>query len=254
MSNAMDANTDAKLSAEIVVVEDAPALAEAAARRLVKRLCGKDRAAVALTGGSSPQGLYRLLAEDPWRGEVPWQRVHWFIGDDRFVPQTDPLSNMGTARRLFLDRVRAPRQNIHPMATDANDPESAARLYEDELKAFYGAERLDPARPLFDMVLMGLGVDGHIASLFPNSPALNETQRWALGIAKAGMEPFVPRVTLTFPALASTREMLFLVDGSRKRDILQRVFAGEDLPGSRAYSDGELVWLMDRAAAPETVS
>ena len=217
----MGADMDARLSAEIVVVEDAPALAEAAARRLVKRVSGKDRAAVALTGGSSPQGLYRLLAEDPWRGEVPWQRVHWFIGDDRFVPETDPLSNMGTARRLFLDRVRAPRQNIHPMATDANDPEDAARLYEDELKAFYGAERLDPARPLFDMVLMGLGGDGHTASLFPNSPALNETQRWALGIAKAGMEPFVPRVTLTFPALASTREMLFLIDSADKRAILE---------------------------------
>jgi 6-phosphogluconolactonase len=251
MSDDMGADMDAKLSAEIVVVEDAPALAEAAVRRLVKRVRGKERAAVALTGGSSPHGLYRLLAEDPWRGEVPWQRVHWFIGDDRFVPQTDPLSNMGTARRLFLDRVRAPRQNIHPMVTDATNPQDAARLYEDELKAFYGAERLDPARPLFDMVLMGLGVDGHIASLFPNSPALNETQRWALGIAKAGMEPFVPRVTLTFPALASTREMLFVIDSADKRAILDRVLSGEDLPARRACADGALVWLVVRAAAPE---
>src|SRR5580700_7661027 len=147
---------------QIIVVADENALAETAAKRLINRLNeAKGRAAVALTGGSSPQGLYRLLAEEPWRGEVPWQRVHWFIGDDRFVPETDPLSNMAMARRLFLDRVRAPRQNIHPMATDASDPQRAARLYEDELKAFYGAARLDPARPLFDMVLMGLGVDGH---------------------------------------------------------------------------------------------
>ena len=204
-----------------------------------------------LTGGSSPQRLYRLLAEDPWRNQVPWDRVHWFIGDDRFVPESDPLSNMGAARRLFLDRVRAPRQNIHPIATDANYPEGAARLYEDDLKAFYGADRLDPARPMFDLVLMGLGDDGHTASLFPHSPALNETQRWVLGIAKAGMAPFVPRVTLTFPALASTREMLFLVEDADKRAILHRVLAGEDLPAHRAYADGELVWLVVRAAAPE---
>ena len=195
-----------------------------------------------------------MLAEEPWRGKVPWDRVHWFMGDDRFVPQSDPLSNMGMARRLFLAAAGAPRGNIHPIPTDANYPEGAANIYEDELKSFYGAERLDPARPLFDLVLMGLGPDGHTASLFPGSRALDEKNRWVVAVTKAGMEPFVPRVTLTFPALASTREMLFLVDGPGKRDILQRVFAGEDLPGSRAHSDGELVWLLDRAAAPETVS
>jgi 6-phosphogluconolactonase len=242
---------DAKSPPNIIVVDDAPSLAEAAARRLIERVAGKDRAAVALTGGSSPQDLYRLLAEEPWRGKVPWHRVRWFIGDDRFVPENDPLSNMGTARRVFLDRVGAPRQNIHPVATESATPEIAARLYADELKAFYGAEKLDPARPMFDLVLMGLGGDGHTASLFPNSPALNETQRWVLGVDQAGMEPFVPRVTLTFPALGSTREMLFLVDGADKRGILSRVLSGDDLPARRAYADGDLVWLVDRAAAPE---
>ena len=145
----------------------------------------------------------------------------------------------------------APRQNIHPIPSDINDPESAARLYEDELKQFYGAGRLDPAQPLFDLVLMGLGPDGHTASLFPHSPALEEKDRWVLGIAKAGMEPFVPRVTLTFPALAATREMLFLIDSADKRPILKRVLAGEDLPAHRAYADGDLVWLVIQAAAPE---
>jgi 6-phosphogluconolactonase len=236
---------------EVIVVVDAAALAQTAAQRLIDRVTGKDRAAVCLTGGSSPAGLYRLLGEKPWRGKVPWDSVHWFIGDDRFVPETDPLSNMGMARQLFLDRTGAPRQNIHPIATDANDPEGAARIYEDDLTAFYGAGRLDPARPLFDLVLMGLGGGGHTASLFPHSPALDEKDRWVLGIAKAGMEPFVPRVTLTFPALASTREMLFLVDSAGKRAILSRVLAGEDLPAHRAYSDGDLVWLAVRAAMPE---
>ena len=247
MNNVMSARS----KPQIVVVENADALAETAAHRLVERVMQKERAAVCLTGGSSPQGLYHLLAKEPWRSKVPWDRVHWFIGDDRFVPETDPLSNMGTARRVFLDAVRAPRQNIHAMSTDANYPEEAARLYEDELKAFYGADALDVSRPMFDLVLMGLGADGHTASLFPHAPALNETKRWVLAVAKAGMEPFVPRVTLTFPALASTREMLFLVESADKRAVLNRVLSGEDLPAHNAYADGDLVWLVVRAAAPE---
>lgn len=236
---------------QIIVVDDAAALAETAGRRLLARVKSQARAAVCLTGGSSPQQLYRLLGDEPWRKDVPWERIHWFIGDDRFVPQSDPLSNMGAARRMLLDRVGAPRQNIHPMATDANDPDGAARLYENDLKAFYRSDTLDPSRPLFDLVLMGVGGDGHTASLFPQSPALGETERWVLGIAESPMEPYVPRVTLTFPALASTREMLFLVDNEDKRAILARVFGGDDLPAARAYADGELVWLVVRAAAPE---
>jgi 6-phosphogluconolactonase len=238
---------------KIIVVDDTKALAETAAQRLINRIPQSGRCAICLTGGSSPEGLYRRLGEEPWRGKVPWDRVHWFMGDDRFVPLTDPRSNMGIAQRLFLDRT-APRGNVHPIPTDANYPEGAANIYADELKSFYGAEKLDPARPLFDLVLMGLGPDGHVASLYPGQRALDEKERWVLGVGKAGWEPFVPRVTLTFPALASTCEMLFLVDGANKRETLNRVFAGEDLPGSRVYSDGDLVWLLDRAAAPEGVS
>jgi 6-phosphogluconolactonase len=239
--------------AQIVVVADAAALAQTAARRLIDRVGRDDRAAVCLTGGSSPLALYRLLAEDPWRSNVPWERVHWFMGDDRFVPESDPLSNMGAAKRALLDRSPVPRENIHPIPTHASDPADGARRYEDELKAFYGADRLDAGGPLFDLVLMGLGPDGHTASLFPHAPALEENERWVVGVAKAGMEPFVPRVTLTFPALASTHEMLFLVDSADKRSILGRVLDGEDLPAHRAYAQGDLVWLMIAAAVPETI-
>lgn len=237
---------------EVIIVADERALAETAARRLLARVMHPNaRAAVCLTGGSGPEGLYRLLAQEPCRSALPWDRVHWFMGDDRFVPADDALSNMRMARRAFLDRVDINPANIHPIATDAASPQAAAELYEAELRRFYGAGGLRASRPLFDLVLMGLGADGHTASLFPHAPALHENARWAVAVAKAGLEPFVPRVTLTFPVLASTREMLFLVGGRDKRDVLTRVLAGDDLPAGQARSDGDLVWLVDRAAAPE---
>jgi 6-phosphogluconolactonase len=242
-------------SRKLIVVGNDAALAETAAQRLVDRVASRDRAAVCLTGGSSPEGLYRLLGQEPWRAIVPWDRVHWFIGDDRFVPESDPLSNMGMAQRLFLGSVPAPRQNIHPMVTEAKSPDDAARLYEKDLKRFYGADALDPSVPLFDLVLMGLGSDGHTASLFPRSPDLDEKERWVVGVTEAGMEPYVPRVTLTFPTLASTREMLFIVESPGKRELLGRVLSGEassgeTLPAQRAYSNGELIWLVTRDVAP----
>jgi 6-phosphogluconolactonase len=237
---------------KIVVVKDAEAIAANAAERLLARIAqATGPAAICLTGGSSPERLYQLLALEPYRSRLPWDRAHWFVGDDRFVPAHDRRSNIGMARRLFLDRVAVPPENIHAIATTPGSPDMAARLYEAELKRFYGREHLDPALPLFELVLMGLGADGHTASLFPNAPALREQERWVVAVEKAGHEPFVPRVTLTFPALASTREMLFLVSGKDKRDILARVLSGEDLPGNRARSDGELAWLVDRAAMRE---
>jgi 6-phosphogluconolactonase len=210
----------------------------------------KARTAICLTGGSSPKQLYQLLAADTHRSRIPWDRVHWFIGDERFVGPDDPLNNMGTARRIFLDRL-APPANIHPIPTDTSDPDAAARRYESELQSFYGANALDPARPLFDVVLMGVGPDGHTASLFPDYPAIEETERWVVGVPKAHVEPFVPRVTLTLPALNSCREMLFEVAGAEKRAILTRVLDGENLPANRAHSTGETIWLVDTAARPE---
>ena len=210
----------------------------------------KARTAICLTGGSSPKQLYQLLATDAYRSRIPWERVHWFIGDERFVGPDDPLNNMGTARRIFLDRL-APPANIHPIPTDTADPDAAARRYESELQSFYGANALDPARPLFDVVLMGVGPDGHTASLFPDYPAIEETERWAVGVPKAHVEPFVPRVTLTLPALNSCREMLFEVAGAEKRAILTRVLESGNLPASRAHSIGETIWLVDAAALPE---
>jgi 6-phosphogluconolactonase len=236
---------------QVIAVDDPAALARTAAERVLARIAANsDRAAICLTGGSSPRQLYRLLATDPYRSQIPWQRVHWFIGDERFVPPNDPLNNMGMARQTFLD-LCAPAANIHPIPTDTADPEQAARAYELELKLFYGAAVLDPARPLFDMVLLGVGLDGHTASLFPDYPAVEETSRWVVGVPEAHVEPFVPRVTLTLPALNSCREMLFEISGSDKRAILTRVLDGESLPASRAHAMGETIWLVDKAALPE---
>jgi 6-phosphogluconolactonase len=235
----------------MIAVADAAMLAQTAAERLIARISGNiGRVAICLTGGSSPKQLYQLLANEPHRGQIPWHRVHWFIGDERFVPANDSRSNMRMARQSVLDRC-APLVNVHPIATDAASPDEAANRYETELKSFYGADKLEAARPLFDVVLMGVGPDGHTASLFPGYPAVDEKERWVVGVPQAHVEPLVPRVSLTLPALGSCHEMLFEVVGAGKRAILTRVLAGEDLPAARAHSRGETTWLVDQAALPE---
>jgi len=238
---------------QTIVVADSQALAEVAAERLVERIAkNPQQVRICLTGGSTPRRLYELLATPSWREQIPWQWVHWFMTDDRFVPQDDPLSNVGMARAAFLDAC-APSENVHAIPTSAATPDEAAKLYEVELKSFHAAS-LDQEPPLFDLVLMGIGPDGHTASLFPNAPALTEQTRWVAGVAHANVAPFVPRVTLTFPCLGSTREMLFLVSGGEKRDILTRAFSDADLPAMRARATrGETIWLLDQAAAPKNI-
>lgn len=230
------------------VLPDAQAVATEASAHLIARTEHQERPAICLTGGSGPKALYALLGSPEYRSRIAWDRVHWFVGDERFVSADDPRNNMTMARSIFLDRC-APPENIHPVPTDAADPDQAARLYERELQIFYGARHLDAARPLFDLVLMGLGPDGHTASLFPGDKALDEAERWVVGVDHAHVEPLVPRVTLTLPALASSREMLFLVSGEAKRDVLSKITSGADLPGARAHSNGVTTWLTDAAAA-----
>ena len=234
---------------ELLVVDDADTLARDAAKRVIARINEATRPLICLTGGSSPKQLYELLGSEPLRGQIPWDRVHWFVGDDRFVPSDDPLSNIGMARKIFLDRL-APSRNVHAIPTDAPDPDAAARSYDNDLRAFYGANRLDPARPLFDVVLLGVGPDGHVASLFPGQQH-NDGDRWVIGVAQANVPPFVPRVSLTSPALASCREMLFLVSGREKREIFARVQRGDDLPATHMHSNVLTTWLVDRAVAGE---
>ena len=249
-------NGDEATTRRIIVVADAGGAGDGRRRTgdgPDRRQCG--RVAICLTGGSSPKQLYQLLATEPIESRIPWDRVHWFIGDERFVPADDPLNNMAMARETFLDRC-APPANIHPIATDdAPIPIEAASALRARTEVVLRRRRLDPARPLFDLVLMGVGPDGHTASLFPGYPALDETERWVVGVPKANVEPFVPRVTLTLPALASCREMLFEVAGAEKRAILTRLLrrrgpAGQPraiqrrdrLAGRPRRASGEFSW------------
>ncbi len=232
------------------LMPDAEATARAAAEHLIDMVTttAGERAAVCLSGGSTPKRLYALLASPGFVERVPWERVHWFFGDDRVVPWDDPLSNVRMVREAFGHASPVPPTHLHFMPSDEG-AEAGARAYEATLKDFYGADRLDPARPLFDLVLLGLGSDGHTASLFPGQPALQEREAWVAPVAEAGMEPFVPRITLTFPTLASARSVLFLVNGAGKRDPLTRLASGEELPAARATSAGSLTWFIDREAA-----
>ncbi|MGX7704850.1 6-phosphogluconolactonase [Methylobacterium sp. Gmos1] len=229
------------------VLADADAVARAAAERLVAVACAKpERIGICLSGGSTPKRLYRLLAGPDFRDALPWERLHWFFGDERVGDGPEAGSNRRLAEEAFGDLV--PAGHLHPIPTDRG-PRACAEAYAAELKAWYGAERLDPARPLFDLVLLGLGEDGHTASLFPGKPEAREGEAWVVAVPEAGLAPFVPRVSLTLPALGATPLILFLVTGEGKRAPLARLAAGADLPSGHARAWGETVWLLDRAAA-----
>ena len=202
---------------------------------------------IALSGGTTPRALYELLAQEPYRGLMPWDRMHVFWGDERFVPPNSDLSNYRMAYTALLGHVPIPPGNIHPVQTDDVTPEESARLYQATLARVYGSTTLDPARPLFDVNLLGLGTNGHTASLFPGMPALNEQTAWALAVMPEG-EP--TRITLTYPALNSSRHAAFLVAGANKRDVVARVRAHDPAePASLIAPVGQLHWFMDEAAS-----
>jgi 6-phosphogluconolactonase len=225
---------------------------EALARRVAGWItdlaaASRDRFAIALSGGSTPRRLYQLLGETPYRDRLPWDRIHWFWGDERFVPWDDPESNYGMVRAALLGRAPARPANIHGIPTNGT-PAEAAAAYERLLKSYYGSETLDPNRPLFDIQILGLGPDGHTASLIPGTSVLEERHRWVADVVVGRPEP---RITLTYPALESSRHTAFLVAGAEKRETLSRVLAGDQtLPAARIHPVGELTWFVDEAARP----
>jgi 6-phosphogluconolactonase len=234
--------------AKLEILADPEALSRRVAVWMLELATAKDGGfTVCLSGGSTPRRLYEQLAGPSYRDAFPWSRTHWFWGDERFVPHDDALSNYRMVREALLSRVPIPAINIHPIPTEGVSPETAASAYERELKFFYGAERLDPARPLFDVTLLGLGPDGHTASLFPNTSVIAERARWCAAVIRAKSET---RITLTYPALESSRHAAFLVAGEEKQAIFDRLRRGDDnLPAARLQPNAEVTWFLDRAAA-----
>ena len=236
-------------ASHLEILADPEELARRAAEWLLAAALGCERRfAVALSGGSTPRRLYELLASSRYREAFPWGRTHWFWGDERFVPHDSSDSNYRMVREAMLGHAPVPAANIHPVQTEGLTPQDAARLYERELKTYYGAPRLSADRPLFDVTFLGLGPEGHIASLFPGTPILSERSRWVGAVIGAKSEP---RITLTYPALESSGAVAFLVTGAAKRRVLERLLAGDpDLPATHLHpAHGTQHIFADRAAA-----
>ena len=212
------------------VLADAPAVARAAADEITAAsTAAGERFAICLSGGSTPKATFELLAGE-YSDRVGWSRWHVFFGDERRVPLDDERSNYHNARVALLDRVPIPAGQIHPL-TDADQ-------YEGLLRAFFGEA------PRFDVQLLGMGEDGHTASLFPGSISLREQERWV--IAPPDVVAGMARLTLTLPALNAARRTMFLVAGPAKADALSRIRAGEELPAGMVEG---AEWLVDEAAA-----
>jgi 6-phosphogluconolactonase len=231
----------------IEILPDPPALAHHVAEWMTQAALAADGPfRVSLSGGSTPKTLYGLLASDEFRSRFPWQRVSWYWGDERFVPYDHPESNFRMTREAMLAKAPVPPGNIHPIPTDGS-PDDAARRYELTLQQAYGGASLDPHRPLFDVTLLGLGPDGHTASLLPGEPVLSERKRWVAAVAHGRPEI---RITMTYPALESSRRVAFLVAGQEKAAIFSAIRKGDSrVPAAQIRPVGELFWFVDRAAA-----
>lgn len=236
---------------DVQIVAASAALAEAGAQRFVsaarEAAAANGRFTVALSGGGTPRALYALLTQEPFAGQVDWATTHLFWSDERCVPPDDPESNYHMAREALLSHVPIPEGNVHRMRGEAASPPQAAQQYGDELRAVFGKQGL----PRFDLLLLGLGEDGHTASLFPgvhvpNDPAILTA---AVFVPKVNMW----RLTLTLPVLNAAARVLFLVSGAAKAPVLKALVAGPrslDLPSQRVIpTNGTLTILADRAAA-----
>ena len=242
--------------AVVLVLDDEHQLRRAAAddvtRSVRQRARGGRPVSLALAGGSTPRRLYELLATEPYRSRIPWRLLHVFWGDERCVPPYHPASNFRMAREALLARVPIPAANIHRVPTEYIDPHSVAASYERTVRAFFHLR--GHAWPAFDVIVLGLGEDGHTASLFPRAPALHERHRIAL--ATIGGKPHVPRITLSIPVLNHAQHLLWLVNGMSKASIVRAVLAGpfrpQEIPAQQIQPvHGAALWLLDRAAASQ---
>jgi len=240
----------------IRIFADVQALSEAAAHEWVRcsreAVAARGRFTVALSGGSTPKRLYHLLAAEPFRSQIDWGRVEIFWGDERCVPPDHADSNYHMAREAMLAHLPIPTEHVHRIEAERADRDAAAWNYTDVLgRVFKDTVYADGPPPAFDLILLGMGPDGHTASLFPHTKALDETKRWV--VANHVPQLNTDRLTLTRPILNRAREVLFLVAGADKAERLVEVLAGpadpKRLPSQSIQPDGQLVWFVDRAAA-----
>ncbi|HET7903960.1 MAG TPA: 6-phosphogluconolactonase [Candidatus Eisenbacteria bacterium] len=259
------------MAVRLLVVEDPEALAAAAAAEFVRLAAAAIRerggVRVALAGGGTPRATYERIAA-VWRdapgGPLAWERVHFFWGDERMVPAEDPRSNYGMARAALIERVPVPDANVHPIPADAANPAVAAARYEATLREAF-AEKGGTAIPRFDLVILGVGADGHTASLFPGDPSLRERSR--LAVATRHPDTGEPRVTLTLPVLNNAAATIVLAAGGDKSEVLRRAVSEPDRPAGGGGGGpeplpierlrptaGTLLFLADKDAAPRARS
>ena len=241
----------------ITVCEDGNALAQRAADlfqlEATTAIAARGRFVVALAGGSTPEKTYGFLSEPETAAKIVWDKIFCFFGDERLVAPDAPESNFGMARRTLLSRVPLPEANVIPVKTDLTTAADAAADYEQKIAAFFGAA--PPQHPpVFDLILLGLGDDGHTASLFPGKAALTVRDRWVAGTTPGVLPPPVDRITFTFPLINAARHVVFLVSGEKKADIARRVIQSDpveqDYPAAHVMpTQGNLTWLLDKAAA-----
>jgi 6-phosphogluconolactonase len=233
----------------VQVLPSADDLARAASwyvqEKILQAARERGRVLLVLSGGSTPLPVYERLV----KLALPWSRTHIFWGDERCVPVEDSLSNYGNAHRALISNVPIPDGNVHRIQGELS-PEDAAQAYEYEIRGFFGSEP-----PIMDLILLGVGPDGHTASLFPGGQELGEVQRWAVNSEPPpGTEPAVQRVSLTLPLINQARAVLFLAAGKDKRPVTSSVLRvlgnGSDLPAGLVRPNGELAWFLDHDAAP----
>lgn len=233
------------MESKIEVLRDLDALAaraqEVVSSTLQAAIAARGQYTIALSGGSTPKPLYKSLAQQ----DLPWEKVHIFWGDERYVPSNHPDSNEGMARKAWLDHVAIPSDHIHPMPTQENDPVGSALQYEQHLYRVFGDREI----PALDLILLGLGDDGHTASLFPQTEVLNVCDH-LVGVGYRGSDP---RITFTIALINRARCVLFLVAGESKRPALKAIFAKESdafkYPARFIRPEGNLVWLIEQSAA-----
>ncbi len=208
-----------------------------------------------LSGGTTPRLLYDKLAKEPYASRVDWQHTHLFWGDERCVPSDNPDSNFSLAFQTLISRVDLPPSNIHRIPAATGSAKAVAAEYEKTLREFFQpAAESDSSTsfPSFDLVLLGMGVDGHTASLFPGDEALEERTSWVVAVEGTSASPPVPRITLTLPVINEAKCVLFLVSGSSKLKVLQEILNNPHTatyPAAQVQPSGKLLWFIDEGLA-----